>query len=266
MLKTCSACKRSLEANQDNFNVDITKKDGFYNQCRECYQARRRITRELIRRRSIVSKYLKAVKSGHMDPNKRYNWLNVSGGKDSTAMILWALKYKLPNCRFIYADTGHEHSSVGEYLKYLQDKLGILITTVSNESFIDIVLKKGGFPAAAFRYCTYELKMLPIAYHMYSIEYNDEFHPHNIFVGVRAQESRKRALLPRELEQKVTAPPDFRSFQKRHHPILEYSHEDVFRLHKEFGVEPNPLYLQGFNRVGCFPCIFAKKNRINISK
>ncbi len=40
------------------------------------------------------------------------NWINVSGGKDSTALLLWTLDEKLPNCRYVYADTKHEHPEI----------------------------------------------------------------------------------------------------------------------------------------------------------
>ena len=35
-------------------------------------------------------------------------------------------------------------------------------------------------------------------------------------------------------------------------PILNWSSQDVFDL---LGDEVNPLYAQGFDRVGCFPCL-----------
>jgi 3'-phosphoadenosine 5'-phosphosulfate sulfotransferase (PAPS reductase)/FAD synthetase len=35
-------------------------------------------------------------------------------------------------------------------------------------------------------------------------------------------------------------------------PVLDWSSQDVFDL---LGDEVNPLYAQGFDRVGCFPCL-----------
>ena len=55
------------------------------------------------------------------------NWINVSGGKDSTALLLWTLEEELPNCRYVYADTKHEHPVVYDYLDYLEHKTGVKI-------------------------------------------------------------------------------------------------------------------------------------------
>ena len=35
-------------------------------------------------------------------------------------------------------------------------------------------------------------------------------------------------------------------------PIIDWSSKEVFEL---LGEEKNPLYKQGFDRVGCFPCL-----------
>jgi len=38
-------------------------------------------------------------------------------------------------------------------------------------------------------------------------------------------------------------------------------------MHDKHGIKPNPLYKQGMGRVGCMPCIHAKKDEIlEISK
>ena len=42
-------------------------------------------------------------------------------------------------------------------------------------------------------------------------------------------------------------------------PIFRWPAEQVFEIHAHHGVEPNPLYLMGFHRVGCAPCIMANK-------
>ena len=50
----------------------------------------------------------------------KINWINVSGGKDSTALLLWTLEEELPNCRYVYADTKHEHPAVYDYLESIR--------------------------------------------------------------------------------------------------------------------------------------------------
>lgn len=45
-------------------------------------------------------------------------------------------------------------------------------------------------------------------------------------------------------------------------PIFEWNVMQVFEFIKENGYKPNELYLRGFGRVGCMPCIMAKKSEV----
>jgi 3'-phosphoadenosine 5'-phosphosulfate sulfotransferase (PAPS reductase)/FAD synthetase len=77
--------------------------------------------------------------------------------------------------------------------------------------------------------------------------------------GVRADESARRAKLP-DCE-------DLGAGLTIYRPILKWSVEDVFAIHKRFGLKPNPLYSMGMGRVGCMPCINAAKDEVlEISK
>lgn len=42
-------------------------------------------------------------------------------------------------------------------------------------------------------------------------------------------------------------------------PIIHWTAQDVFSFAAAKGLPPNPLYLHGMSRVGCFPCINAGK-------
>src|SRR5690606_18911186 len=55
---------------------------------------------------------------------KTVNVLHISGGKDSTAMWLLALKRGVENLLPVFADTGHEHPETYRYLDYLEQQLG----------------------------------------------------------------------------------------------------------------------------------------------
>jgi 3'-phosphoadenosine 5'-phosphosulfate sulfotransferase (PAPS reductase)/FAD synthetase len=39
---------------------------------------------------------------------------------------------------------------------------------------------------------------------------------------------------------------------------------DVIDIHRRHSVPMNPLYHAGFDRVGCFPCIYARKEEIRL--
>ena len=47
-------------------------------------------------------------------------------------------------------------------------------------------------------------------------------------------------------------------------PLVDWTMDDVVDIHRRHGVRPNPLYLNGAERVGCFPCIMARKSEIRM--
>jgi 3'-phosphoadenosine 5'-phosphosulfate sulfotransferase (PAPS reductase)/FAD synthetase len=77
--------------------------------------------------------------------------------------------------------------------------------------------------------------------------------------GVRADESENRRHLP-ENECKETHANGAELWNYR--PILQWTIDDVFAMHRKHGVKPNPLYQQGMGRVGCMPCIHARKDEL----
>jgi 3'-phosphoadenosine 5'-phosphosulfate sulfotransferase (PAPS reductase)/FAD synthetase len=190
------------------------------------------------------------------------NWINVSGGKDSTALLLWTLEEKLPNCRYIYADTQHEHPVVYEYIDYLRDKLSVNIEIVKSEGFLGLCKRKGRFPSVKARFCTEELKIKPMAIYMDEQEECTGDDPHMVFVGVRREESPARSRMPEVMFSDYKYPPRKCSYQLRHHPLLDWYVDDVFAIHKKYGVEVNPLYKMGMHRVGCFPCIMTRQSEL----
>lgn len=216
------------------------------------------------------------------------NVLSISGGKDSTAMWLYALETKpegdiLP----VFADTGHEHPITYKYLDYLEEKLGPIHRVRADFSeqieqkreriqakwreegvpeekiaealevlqptgipFLDLCLWKGRFPATKARFCTAELKVRPLLERVFWPLLNEGYHVIS-WQGVRAQESAARAKLP----EREDTPEGFEIFR----PLLNWKVEDVFAIHERHGIDPNPLYRQGMGRVGCMPCINCSK-------
>lgn len=219
------------------------------------------------------------------------NVLSISGGKDSTAMWLYALETKPEgNILPVFADTGHEHTLTYEYLDYLESKLGPIrrikadfseqirrkrewVQTkwreegVSDEiiqqalevlqptgiPFLDLCLWKGRFPSTKARFCTQFLKREPVFNQIY-LPLMDEGNRVVSWQGVRAQESPVREKLPVREE----TPEGFEIYR----PMLKWTVQDVFEIHKRHGIDPNPLYLQGMSRVGCMPCINCQKSEL----
>jgi 3'-phosphoadenosine 5'-phosphosulfate sulfotransferase (PAPS reductase)/FAD synthetase len=216
---------------------------------------------------------------------------SVSGGKDSTALIL-ALRDAGIEARYVFADTGWEADETYEYLDYLRTSLGIVVDVVRayvkpSVSEVDglaygndergpfAILEDGteirgammvralyraGFPGRMQRWCTRELKIEPLrAYHDRVIE---ETGIETVSaMGVRALESKERASMP-EWEDEESGPRKWGGYLWR--PLITWTIQDVLEMHNRHGLKVNKLYQQGFDRVGCYPCIYERKGGIRL--
>lgn len=181
--------------------------------------------------------------------------LSVSGGKDSTATGLW-LKESSVAFRAVHMDTGWEHPLTEAYVREtLPGVLGVPVDIVSPKcgGFAALCRKKGMFPHRTIRFCTQELKIKPFEHYCQGIDGSIAN-----AIGIRAGESKARANLPRW---SVEAGVDTALLVWR--PLINWSFDDVAEIHRKHGVMPNPLYLRyGVSRVGCWPCIYARKAEI----
>lgn len=220
-----------------------------------------------------------------------HNIVSMSGGKDSTATLLVARELEVQNLSAVVADTGHEHPETYDYIHYLAEATGVPIRWVkadfsrriagkrkfietkwrekgvpesvvlgalevlhpTGNPFLDLCLWKGRFPSTKARFCTDELKRNPIIEQVYLPLMDGE----NMLLswqGVRADESPARKYLP-ECDEVGGGLFNYR-------PILKWTVDSVFEAHRAAGIKPNPLYLQGCNRVGCMPCIMCAKDEL----
>lgn len=177
---------------------------------------------------------------------------SVSGGKDSAAMSLWLTEQGIEHER-VFMDTGWEHPDTYDYLRgELARVIGPIRELKPARGFEALVLHKAAFPSRRMRFCTQMLKIYPMRDYLATImgaKINT--------VGVRAGESTARAKLF-EWEPE----PDMGRDVETWRPILGWTEEEVVAMHHRHGLLPNPLYLAGANRVGCWPCIFARKAEI----
>lgn len=77
-----------------------------------------------------------------MDKDQEINVISVSGGKDSTAMLLLAIERGTENIRPVFCDTGNEHPLTYDYVRYLADAVGIEIEWVKADFSTDIERKR----------------------------------------------------------------------------------------------------------------------------
>jgi len=195
--------------------------------------------------------------------------VSVSGGKDSTALYCWAIdQFGKDGFRAVFADTGHEHPVTLNYIRQLQrmtngpevewvkadfaDRLLLRGKEPTGNPFFDMMIWKGRAPSTKAQFCTEHLKLRPIQ--VWLEEIRGEREP-VMLTGIRAGESDRRS--------KMTARewmPLYDCYTER--PLLDWNEDQVFAYLREKGLPPNPLYAAGFTRVGCFPCIHARKSEL----
>lgn len=179
---------------------------------------------------------------------------SVSGGKDSAAMCLYLRELGLTNVRRVFADTGWEHDDTYAYLRGpLTEALGPIDEVIGRDGgMAALIRRKKMFPSRLKRFCTEELKVFPLR------DYVERHAQDGLVinaVGIRNEESAARASAT-EWEWSDT----FDCWVWR--PIVRWTEQQVIDIHTRHGLAPNPLYLRGASRVGCWPCIFARKSEI----
>lgn len=179
--------------------------------------------------------------------------LSFSGGVDSTALAIYLINEKIEFTP-VFCDTGWEHPSTMEYINYINEKLfnGSLVTIKSDvykNGMRDLVEKKKRVPSTKARFCTSELKVLPM------IKYVSEVEAEVIFQGIRKDESSARSKM-----KKAEWSNDFDCYIER--PIFDWTKKQCFDLLKENGIKQNPLYTKGCGRVGCFPCVMVNHGEL----
>jgi len=186
------------------------------------------------------------------------NVVSLSGGKDSTALWLWARRTGLDPVA-VYIDTGWEWDGHHGYLDLLEAKVGHLHRIAPSGSFEDATRKKKSFPSRVRKWCTEELKLKP--FRDWLDEYRDLAAVDvRVLVGIRREEGGDRADPEKFPEREWSDFYDCEVFR----PILDWTIEDVIREHHRAGVPLHPLYHHGAERVGCFPCVNASKAELAI--
>lgn len=195
--------------------------------------------------------------------------VSVSGGKDSTALYCWAIEqWGKEGFLAVFSDTGHEHPVTYNYIRNLpemangpdikwvkadfSERLIKKGKEVSGNAFLDMCLWKGRVPSSKAQFCTEHLKLRPIQVWLEQIRGDAEV---LMYTGIRAGESERRSKMP---ETEYMDLYDCETVR----PLLMWSEDQVFEYLKSKGVPPNPLYASGFSRVGCFPCIHARKSEL----
>lgn len=180
---------------------------------------------------------------------------SISGGKDSAALSLWLHENGIEHDR-VFADTGWEAAVTYAYVfGELQRVIGKIAKVRADKQMIDLIRHKRTFPSKKKKWCTEELKLKPIKAHLDVLVAQG----HDVVnaVGIRRMEGEERS---EALEWEHA---DFYDCDVWR-PLVEWTVEDVIAIHERHGLRPNPLYLMGANRVGCWPCIRSVKEEIRL--
>ena len=194
----------------------------------------------------------------------------VSGGKDSQVVLSLALKEVRPVV-CVHQNTGYDHPDTYAHIEDMEKFYGVRVEhTISKfgEMFGFLDHAKY-FPNSAARGCTQRLKQEPFAEWLQAKGFNAD--NSEIWFGMRSDESAARADkyggLETDDEFCLGDIAGFYREKKRAHlgaipcrlPIVTWTTEDVFRHLSAERAPLNPLYTRGHHRVGCYPCLLARK-------
>ena len=185
--------------------------------------------------------------------------VGISGGKDSTALLLWMVRESGIDPKTILAtfcDTDNEHPLTYAQIRTLSETVHPIQTIYPPRGFFELAFWKHRFPGVKSRFCTIELKIKPTQNLITRLRARG-WDKIVMCSGVRGAESFERSKLV-EREPKDDLIEEWR-------PLLKWSLSDIWAIHKRHGVPPNPLYAMGARRVGCYPCIMSRKQEIAVA-
>lgn len=182
--------------------------------------------------------------------NKREFTVTWSGGKDSTATLLWVIdNVKHNNWDILYVEiTGNTHPLCTQYVKEVSTILGVedkLVIQRRDVDFYDYMVRLG-IPHFGYRWC-------------YNV-YKEPFFKKTKFVtivGMKRSDSRRRGELFKspvmysELNDKIWVL-----------PILDWGTNQVLEYIKQHGIKINPCYELYGHGGNCMFCPFHTKDKI----
>jgi 3'-phosphoadenosine 5'-phosphosulfate sulfotransferase (PAPS reductase)/FAD synthetase len=169
--------------------------------------------------------------------------LNLSGGKDSTALAVFMRKtYPELPLEYVFCDTGKELEETYAYLNRIEAGLGIKITRLNSEASFDHWWKVfGGYlPSPQMRWCTKLLKLKPFEAYVGD-------NPVVSYVGLRADEERVGYISTKENIRAV--------FPFKDHGI---DYAGVRKILEESGLGLPPYTAWGRTHSGCYFCFFQQ--------
>jgi 3'-phosphoadenosine 5'-phosphosulfate sulfotransferase (PAPS reductase)/FAD synthetase len=174
-----------------------------------------------------------------------------SGGKDSTAALLWTLDHVAhKEWNVLYVEmTGNTHPLCNEYVLKTAERLGISdrLKIVKTPDFFDFMQKWGPPLMLQYRWCLYRLKFKAF----------ENAYPVNVD-GIKKADSRMRKNL--ELINRIRK---FKALAIS--PLIEWRSEEVLDFIKDHGVDLNPCYKRYGHGGNCMFCPYHNKLQIMLT-
>ncbi len=206
--------------------------------------------------------------------------VSFSGGKDSVASLLWAIHesgFKKENISAVFCDTGWEHPATLGYIKEICQTLAVPLVKLHSKKykgFEDLCIRKRRVPSIKAKFCTEQLKVIP----MIDFILDDCDTDVIVIQGIRKDESKTRALMQKQCTyfkyyfQPYRIDDDGRerfhtyrkkdvfSFCKKYlndvlRPVFDLSGAECLTFILAYDFKPHPFYYKGIGRIGCWPCI-----------
>lgn len=168
--------------------------------------------------------------------------VSFSGGKDS-AITAHLVKEALGEVPLLFSNTGVEFPETVRFTREFAEEMGFELTEIHPpRKFMDLC-KELGPPSRMMRWCCFTQKSAPI-----NAFYSELGREVLSFDGIRKSESGSRAKFAR-LRKNTKIIRQYSAY-----PIFEWSDFDVW-LYLLFRKIPlNPLYREGYSRIGCWAC------------
>ena len=187
----------------------------------------------------------------------------ISGGRDSQACLKLATEhFDRSEILGMFCDTKYEHPKTYAHIAWMAEYYGVKIVTITAGDVLEKSAKYGRFPGGGARHCTDELKIVPTKKFCKALaEQQGGF---EVWYGMRTQESAARAKrydgkLPGELyPPHLVIPSKYPKYLNKLSVwfrlcVIDWSEQQVTECVGWDNL--NPLYHDGFPRVGCFPCL-----------
>ena len=190
-----------------------------------------------------------------------YELLRVLHAQDLARRCAWAVQHKPRERAYVTWKDVPERLPASPGVRLADGRWTWGAEPLTDGAMVERIAHRAGFPARMQRWCTKELKLQPLRQYHNACEADPLICPNGAdtvcVVGIRAQESEARARFCEWEDDEMWGGWMWR-------PILRWSVEEVLAIHHRHGIEVNPLYKRGHDRVGCYPCIFANKEEIRL--